>query len=90
MKLKLIQSGGIAGKKMTALVNSRLSKKDWDALIAVLKKGASPGRAVKDGLNYVLQQEEEESSKTVIDIQAIPEEHNELFRKLFENLKVEK
>jgi hypothetical protein len=87
MKIKLIQSGGIAGKKMTASVNSKLSKKEWDELIAVLKKETSSTRSIKDGFNYILENEE---SKTVIDIQSIPDKHEALFKKLFDELKAEK
>ena len=90
MKVKLIQSGGIVGKKMTASANSKLTQKEWDELIAVTKKESSATRAIKDGFNYVLQNEEDENSKTMIDIQAIPEKHDALFKKLFENLKAEK
>ena len=90
MKIKLIQSGGIAGKKMTASVSSKLNEKDWDELVALLKKEAPATRAVKDGQHYVLQNEEDANSKTVINIQSIPEKYNALFKKLFENLKVEK
>jgi hypothetical protein len=87
MKIKLIQSGGIAGKKMTASVNSKLSKKEWDELIAALKKETSSTRSIKDGFNYIL---ENEDSKTVIDVRTIPGKHEDLFKKLFDNLKTEK
>ena len=90
MKVKLIQSGGIVGKKMTASANSKLTQKEWDELIAVTKKETSATRAIKDGFHYVLQNEADENSKTVIDIQAIPEKHDALFKKLFEALKIEK
>ncbi|HMK03052.1 MAG TPA: hypothetical protein VK489_02630 [Ferruginibacter sp.] len=87
MKIKLIQSGGIAGKKMSASANHKFTKEQWDDLIAVSKKAASSTRSIKDGFNYVLENEEDENSKTAIDIQAIPEKYDKLFKKLFDKLK---
>jgi hypothetical protein len=90
MKIKLIQSGGIAGKKMSASVDHKLTKEEWDELIAASKKQASSTRTIKDGFHYVLQNAEDENSKEAIDIQAVPEKYEPLFKKLFENLKLEK
>lgn len=90
MKIKLIQSGGIAGTKLTANVTSKLTDAEWESLIASTKKSSDAGRKAKDAFHYTLQKEDDDATKTVIDIQAIPEEHNELFEKLFNNLKPEK
>jgi len=90
MKIKLVRSGGIAGKKMSASADHKLTKEEWDELVAASKKGTSSTRGIKDGFNYVLQNEEDENSKTVIDINAIPEKYERLFKKLFDNLKAVK
>jgi len=87
MKIKLVQSGGIAGKKMSASATHKLTKEEWDELVAASKKETSSSRSIKDGFHYVLQNEEDENSRTVIDIQSIPEKYDELFKKLFDRLK---
>ena len=87
MEIKLTQSGGFADKKMEAIVNSKLSEKEWDALLkAVAKKPENDGKA-KDAFSYTIQKNQEDKTKMAIDIQAIPEIHNDLFKKIFDELK---
>ena len=90
MEIKLTQSGGLAGKKMEAIVNSKLSEKEWDALLeAVAKKPEKAGKA-KDAFSYTLEKSDGDKTIKVIDIQAIPEIYNDLFKKIFDELKLVK
>ncbi len=41
---------------------------------------------MRDSFHYTIQKEGDDASKTVIDIDAIPGEHEELFKKLFDGL----
>jgi hypothetical protein len=90
MKITLIQSGGITGSKMTAKINSKLTEADWEKLVDATKKATGTASKSKDAFHYTLLKDDDDATKTVINIQQIPEEHDELFTKLFENLKVEK
>ena len=87
MQIKLIQSGGLTGTKMAATVASKLSENDWDTLVKAVAKKPGANSKTKDGFTYTLQKNEDDTSKTAIDIQAIPEVHNELFEKIFNKLK---
>lgn len=87
MQITLTQSGGIAGKKMTASLNSALTDKDWEALIEVIKVDTSEKNRKRDAFSYTLQKKGDEGSKKNIDIGAIPDVHNDLFKKLFDSLK---
>ncbi len=86
MKLKLTQSGGITGKKMTAAVKSKLKDKDWAELVEAIKKGKVTKRGM-DTEYYFLQKEDDAGSNVQIDINSIPAKHTVLFKTLFENLK---
>ena len=88
MNIKLTQSGGITGKKMTAVTNINLSLEDWNTLITQIQKNPDDKRTKKDAHHYTLQQTSDDSTKTLIDLDAIPEKHDVLFKKLFDNLKV--
>ena len=88
MQIKLTQSGGLTGKKMSAVTNTNLSTDEWHALITELKKDTDEKRTKKDAHHYTLQQTSDDSTKTLIDLDAIPEKHDALFKKLFDNLKV--
>jgi hypothetical protein len=87
MKLKLIQTGGLVGKRMAAQVSCKLKEEEWAALLAIIQKKATRSRA-RDAHNYVLQKDNDEKNGISIDINAIPPEHASLFQKLFEGLKV--
>lgn len=87
MQITLTQSGGIVGKKMTASLNSALTDKDWQALIEAIKVDTTEKRSKRDAFSYTLQKKEDEGSITNIDIGAIPDVHNDLFKKLFDSLK---
>ena len=89
MNIKLVQSGGLGGKKMTAVAASKLSAEEWNELIAVTKKKASNKRS-PDAFHYTIQKDGDENSKAVIDISSIPEKHEGLFKKLFDKLTPEK
>jgi hypothetical protein len=86
MKLKLIQTGGVAGKTMAAQVNCKMKDEELDALVAIIQKKATRGRA-RDAHSYVLQKDGDEKSNISISIDAIPPEHTALFQKLFNGLK---
>ena len=88
MNIKLIQSGGLAGKKMTAVAASKLNDADWSELINGVKKKVTKRSA--DAFNYTLQKEGDDASKTVIDISDIPAKYEPLFKKLFDKLAPEK
>ncbi len=91
MKLKLIQSGGLAGKPMTATVSGKLKEEEWAELAKLLRKKSSMrGSAMRDAFHYTLQRDDDEQSNIVIDINTIPEKHQALFQLLFEKLKAEK
>ena len=87
MQIKLIQSGGLTGTKMAATVACKLSENDWYTLVKAVSKKPGVNNKAKDGFSYTLQKNEDDTSKTAIDIQAIPEVHNELFEKIFNKLK---
>lgn len=87
MQITLTQSGGIAGKKMTASLNSTLTDKDWEALIEAIKVDTTEKSSKRDAFSYTLQKKKDEGSITSIDIGAIPDAHNDLFKKLFDSLK---
>jgi translation initiation factor 1 (eIF-1/SUI1) len=88
VNIKLIQSGGIAGKKMTAVADAKLTEKEWESLVASLAKKAGSGK-MRDAFHYSIQQEGNDASKATIDIHAIPDEHEAMFKKLFDNLSPE-
>ena len=87
MEIKLTQSGGLAGKKMEATVDSKLSEKEWEQLLEAVSKKTEKSNKMKDAITYTIQQNEDEATKMAIDITAIPEEHNDLFTKIFNELK---
>ena len=89
MNIKLIQSGGLGGKKMTAHAAAKLNAEEWNELVAVIKKKASNNRSA-DAFHYIIQKDGDDDSKTVIEISSIPEKHESLFKKLFDKLKPEK
>jgi hypothetical protein len=86
MKLKLIQTGGVVGKTMAAQVSCKMKEEELAALVSAVKKKTVRGRA-KDAHSYILEKDGDAQNSVVIDINAIPPEHNALFKKLFENLK---
>jgi hypothetical protein len=86
VKLKLIQSGGIAGKIMEAEASSKLKEEDFEALLKTVKTRRTRGK-MKDAETYMLQKSDDDKTAIAIDINAIPPSHNKLFKKLFENLR---
>jgi hypothetical protein len=88
VKLKLVQSGGIAGKTMVAEASAKLKEKDFEALVNMVKKQKGRGKA-KDAQHYTLQKSGDDKSAVSIDLESIPPSHNELFKKLFDNLRPE-
>lgn len=87
MQIILTQSGGIAGKKLTASLNSTLTDKEWKILIDTIKINAAEKSNKRDAFSYTLQKNDEEATKTRIDISTIPVAYNDLFKKLFDGLK---
>ncbi len=87
MKIKLTQSGGIAGKKMEAIVDTKLSESEWNLLIKAVAKTPEVNTKTKDGINYSLQNNQDDNASIPIDIAAIPTVHNDLFTKIFNKLK---
>ena len=57
MEIKLTQSGGLAGKKMEAIVNSKLSEKEWDALLEAVAKKPEKADKAKDSFNYTIEKQ---------------------------------
>jgi len=88
VKLKLIQTGGVVGKTMTAQVNSGLKDEELARLLATIKKKATRGKA-RDAHQYILQKDDDSKGAVAINIDAIPPEHTALFKKLFDNLKAD-
>jgi peptidyl-tRNA hydrolase len=88
VKLKLTQSGGIAGKNMVAQVKSNLTEADWKELVDAIKKPKGKVKG-KDMQSYCLQKETDDTPVQV-DISAIPSQHTELFKALFSKMKAEK
>lgn len=87
MQIILTQSGGFAGKKLIASSDSTLTEKDWEDLIDTIKITTIDKNKKRDAFSYTLQKKEEAASKTSIDISALPDAHNKLFKKLFDDLK---
>ena len=87
MEIKLTQSGGLSGKKIEATVNSELSEKEWKDLLEAVSKKAKNRNNFKDAITYTIQKKEDETTKMAIDITDIPEVHNDLFTKIFNELK---
>ena len=90
MQIKLTQSGGLTGTKMAATAKSTLTEEEWNSLIEAVKKPVDADKKKRDSLHYTLQKTDDANSKESIDIRLIPESHNELFKKLFDELKPEK
>lgn len=86
MQITLTQSGGLAGKKLAASLNSTLTDKDWKILIDTIKANVTEKSKKRDAFSYTLQKKEEEATKTSINISAIPAAYDDLFKKLFEGL----
>ena len=86
MNIKLIQSGGIAGKKRIAVASTKLTDKDWDGLITAAATKENKSRQ-RDSFHYSIQKEGDDASKTIIDIDAVPDEHEGLLKKLMDKLK---
>ena len=87
MQVKLIKTGGLLGKKLSSSDEWKFSNEEWNELIrAIEKKGAT--KRIPDATHYALQKENEEEIK--VDIGAIPSKYQSFFKKLFEDLKVEK
>lgn len=86
MQITLTQSGGLAGKKLAASLNSTLTDKEWKILIDTIKANVAEKSKKRDAFSYTLQKKEEEATKTSIDISAIPAAYDDLFKKLFDGL----
>lgn len=86
MQITLTQSGGLAGKKLAASLNSTLTDKEWKILIDTIKANVAEKSKKRDAFSYTLQKKEEEATKTSIDISAIPAVYDDLFKKLFDGL----
>lgn len=89
MIIKLIKTGGIIGKKLTATAEWNFSAAEFATLINAIKRGES-GQRKKDAFNYSIQQSADETTRVPISIQLIPEKYNAFFKELFDNLKAEK
>ncbi len=88
MQVKLIKTGGLAGKKMSASQEWKFSDDEWNELIEAIEKRETTAKRVPDAFHYALQKGNEEEIK--VDIGSIPLKYEGFFKKLFEDLKVEK
>ena len=88
MQVKLIKTGGLAGKKMSASQEWKFSDDEWNELIGAIGKKETTAKRIPDAFHYALQRGNEEEIK--VDIGSIPPKYEGFFKKLFEDLKVEK
>jgi hypothetical protein len=88
MEVKLIKTGGLLGKKMSASQEWSFSEKEWEELIRAAEKKEKDSKRIPDATHYVLQKENGEEIK--LDISSIPSKYQPFFKKMFEDLKVEK
>ena len=88
MQVKLIKTGGLLGKKMSASQEWKYSEEDWNELIQTIEKKETTAKRIADAVHYALQKGSGEEIK--IDIGSIPSKYQSFFEKLFENLKGEK
>jgi hypothetical protein len=88
MEVKLIKTGGLLGKKMSASQEWEFSEKEWEELIRAVEKKDKESKRIPDATHYVLQKEDGDEIK--LDISSIPSKYQPFFKKMFEDLKVEK
>ena len=88
MEVKLIKTGGLLGKKMSASQEWGFSEKEWEELIRAVEKKDKESKRIPDATHYVLQKEDGDEIK--LDISSIPSKYQPFFKKMFEDLKVEK
>ena len=88
MQVKLIKTGGLLGKKMSASQEWKFSDEEWDELIKAIEKKETTAKRIPDAIHYALQKENGEEFK--LDIGSIPSKYQSFFKKLFEDLKAEK
>jgi hypothetical protein len=88
MEVKLIKTGGLLGKKMSASREWGFSEKEWEELIRAVEKKDKESKRIPDATHYVLQKEDGDEIK--LDISSIPSKYQPFFKKMFEDLKVEK
>jgi hypothetical protein len=90
MKLKLVQSGGLMGKKLVSFAESGMTEEEWGELMNAIKADAATFKKKRDALHYSLQKNDDENTKISIDISRVPAKYLPVFKKLFENLRSEK
>jgi oligoribonuclease NrnB/cAMP/cGMP phosphodiesterase (DHH superfamily) len=88
MQVKLIKTGGLLGKKMSASQEWKYSDEDWKELVQTIEKKETTAKRIPDAFHYALQKGNGEEIK--IDISSIPSKYQSFFERLFENLKSEK
>ena len=88
MQVKLIKTGGLLGKKMSASEEWKFSDAEWDELIKAIEKKEKTDKRMPDAIHYALQKGHGEEIK--LDINSIPSKYESFFKKLFDELKAEK
>jgi hypothetical protein len=87
VQIRLIQSGGLIGKTMSASTAWPFTASEWKELVnAIEKKKTDP--AMRDAFSYFIQLDNEKK-KLLVSIQNIPPKFMPLFTRLFEQMKVE-
>ena len=89
LNIKLIKSGGLIGKKMSASAEWTFSDKEWQDLLAAIKREEGAGK-MRDAFHYSVQLGDDENSRVPVSIQGIPSKYSAVFKKLFDNMKAEK
>lgn len=88
MQIKLIKTGGLLGKTMSASQEWKFSDDEWAELIQAIERKQATAKRIPDAVHYALQKENGQEIK--IDIGSIPAKYDAFFKKLFESLKVDK
>ena len=86
MKIKLTRTGGFIPVTKTAETEVSLSDRELVKLIDIIKPDIT-GYRIKDGNYYELSVG---SKSTPVDLEKVPEEYKDLFRKLKAELKITK
>lgn len=65
------------------------SAKEWDELMDAIKRGKANTK-MRDAFHYSIQKNDDEKTEVPVSIQNIPPKFSAIFKKLFDNMKVEK
>ena len=90
MKIKLTKSGGLTGKNLSAEVDWKLTKAEWESLAkSISTQSPKVSKRVKDSFSYQLEVAGKDGKPILFNPNLVPEEYKNLFQALFDGLKGE-